>query len=191
MAQSNILLAIQNTVKGTALTGDSTKVIPEKDSFLPPSAQGIVPNLKPFIELTGMQWSASRTSSGAIAADGSGKTTSNVSPGPLELFKQLDAATPKLASALKSGDKLEVYLMFLKAGVGVKGRETTDIPFFGYILKDALIISQEISAKPDELNAQERVLISYTTLETWYTPQKNDGQPGPQSNVQMKFHSPK
>lgn len=190
MTQSNILLAIDNS-RTAPLTGDSTKVILAKDNFLPSSAQSRVPALAPFIDLTGMQWSASRTNSGAIAGDGRGSLTSNVSPGPLEIFKQLDAATPKLTAAMKSGDKLDIYLMFLKAGVGVKGRDTSDIPYFGYILREALIISQEVSAKPDELDAEEKVLISYTTLETWYTPQKQDGQPGSQLAVQMQFHSPK
>ena len=191
MAQSNLLLGIYNCKNGTALTGDSTKVIPPKDSFLPSSAQSRGPELAPLIELTGMRWSASRTSSGAIARDGGGKPTNNVSPGPLEIFKQLDAATPKLASALRHGHKLEVYLMFLKAGIGVKGRETTDLPYYGYILSDALITSQDIYAKPEELHAEERVIISYTKIDIWYTPQKNDGQPSGQLGTQMEFHSPK
>jgi type VI protein secretion system component Hcp len=189
MSVSNLLLAVENLRTQQSLTGSSAKVLPKSDTFLPSKWQGKIPQLGPFIDLNGIQWSASRSSSGAIARDrGQGAANvANVSPGAFEIIKSIDAASAKMAAAMQSGDLLNVFVMFLKAGSVVKGRETPDLPYYGYVFQNALVTRHETVFSPGELFATERIQFSYPSTEIWYTPQKDDGQPGPQVQVSMNF----
>ncbi len=188
MALSNVIVAIENVRTQHSLTGESARGLPPKDSFLPSKLQGKVPSLAPFIDITGLVWSVSRSSSGAIARDGASRVTANASPGAFEIVKGIDAASASLAAALQSGDPLNVYVMMLKSGAKVKDRQSPDIPYYVYSFEGAYVTSYETLMGPGELSAQERIKFSYQSTDICYTPQRHDGQPDKQTSVSMVFH---
>jgi type VI secretion system Hcp family effector len=188
MAVSDVIVAIENVRTQQAITGESSRRLPTADTFLPSKLQTKVPSFAPFIDIDGLVWSVSRGSSGAIVKDNAGRVTANASPGAFEIIKAVDAASAKLAIALQSGDPLNIYVMMLKSGTNIKGRESPDLPYYVYSFENAHVTSYETVLTPGEVGAKERIKFSYQSTDICYTPQRHDGQPGAQVSVNMVFH---
>jgi type VI protein secretion system component Hcp len=182
MSVSNIVLAMENLRTNQKLTGDSMVDSPHR--MLSASFASRIPGLAPFIDITGVRWSAESNSTAVAGSSARGSETNIiVSPAPLVLTKQIDSASGKLAAALGSGDPHAAILIMMKAGT------VPPLPYYGYSLQGVRVTKQEVVIMPGELQPVEQVTLSYDALGVWFIPQGSDGQPQPQINANFRFHS--
>ncbi len=127
-------------------------------------------NHQGWVDVLTISWNVSRKIISATSTRGD-RESSNAIISDLVIIRRMDKATPKIfiESCCGLGKDLEIHLTKTGQGNG------SDI-FMSYVLRNAIISGYRVKAHKDDLNRpNEEIRISFTAIETRYTPYDERG----------------
>lgn len=123
-----------------------------------------------WLDILTIKWGTNRKITSETSTRGD-RESSNTSISDLVIIRRMDKATPKIfiESCCGKGKDIEIHLT--KTGQG----DGTNV-FMSYTLRNALICGYRLKAHKDDLNRpNEEIRISFTSIETRYTPYDENG----------------
>ncbi|MGH1441430.1 MAG: Hcp family type VI secretion system effector [Cellvibrionaceae bacterium] len=128
------------------------------------------PNHSGWMDILTLKWDVNRKVTSATSTRGD-RESANAVIGDLVIVRRMDKATPKIfiESCCGTGKDVEIHLTKTGQGNG------SDV-FMSYTLRNSIISGYRVIAHKDDLNRpNEEIRISFTAIETRYTPYDENG----------------